>query len=96
MSRRRFLVAWDVADSKRLRAVRRCAEDFGHPLQKSVFLCDLKREEAARFRLRLGKILKPSQDQVVFLDLGPDQRDPADYLTVLGLAVSLPERIVVV
>ena len=96
MSRRRFLVAWDISDPRRLKAVRRCSENFGHPLQKSVFLCELDREEKAKYLHRLRRIHKAAHDQIVFIDLGPDTRDTDDFIESLGLPANLPGRPIVV
>ena len=41
MARRRYLMAYDVADPKRLRRICTLMEDHGERLQYSVFLCDL-------------------------------------------------------
>jgi CRISPR-associated protein Cas2 len=39
--RRRYIVAYDIADPKRLRATHKALTGVGDPLQESVFLCDL-------------------------------------------------------
>ena len=39
--RRRYLVAYDVADAKRLKKTHRTMHGFGDPLQYSLFLCAL-------------------------------------------------------
>ena len=41
MSRRRYVVAYDIREPKRLRQVHSAMKAFGYPLQYSVFVCDL-------------------------------------------------------
>ena len=48
MSRRRFLVAYDIREAKRLRTVHTAMKAFGNPLQYSVFVCDLDPSEKVR------------------------------------------------
>lgn len=96
MKRHRHLVAWDIAHPRRLQKVRKIALDFGNPLQKSVFVCELTGAEKGRLQERLAKVLKPSEDQVVFLDLGHCEREVEEFLEWLGLPCALPESVRVV
>ena len=41
MSRRRYLVAYDIRDDRRLRSIAVCTEGYGNAIQYSVFVCDL-------------------------------------------------------
>ena len=46
MARRRYLVAYDIREDRRLRNVATCMEGYGDRIQYSVFVCDLSEEEA--------------------------------------------------
>jgi CRISPR-associated protein Cas2 len=41
VARRRYLIAYDIAEPRRLRRICSIMESFGERLQYSVFLCDL-------------------------------------------------------
>jgi CRISPR-associated protein Cas2 len=70
VARRRYLVAYDIADDARLRRVHSVAKAYGYSLQYSVFLCDLDRAELVGLKWRLGEEIKHSEDRVVIIDLG--------------------------
>ncbi|MBE3590569.1 MAG: CRISPR-associated endonuclease Cas2 [Firmicutes bacterium] len=68
-----YLVAYDIADEKRLRAVHKTVKGFGEPLQYSVFLCALNEVQLARLKARLLDVIYARADQVLFVRLGPAQ-----------------------
>lgn len=70
MARRRYLIAYDIAESRRLRKVIKLMEGYGERLQYSVFLCDLSGLERARWEGEIRVILNLAQDSVVCIDLG--------------------------
>jgi CRISPR-associated protein Cas2 len=45
MARRRYLVAYDIRDDRRLRSIAGCMEGYGTRIQYSVFVCDLSDRE---------------------------------------------------
>jgi len=50
MARRRYLVAYDIRDDRRLRSIAGCMEGYGTRIQYSVFVCDCSdRIPALRF-----------------------------------------------
>lgn len=63
------LVAYDIADPKRLRKVARACEDFGVRRQFSVFFCRLSPVDLVRLRSRLSDVIDLDRDQVVFIPL---------------------------
>jgi len=75
--RRLTLVAYDIADPKRLRRVHKVVRDFGDPLQYSLFLCALSRQDAAVLETRLARAINQAEDQVMLLDLGPEPKRTA-------------------
>ncbi|KZS61459.1 CRISPR-associated endonuclease Cas2 [Mycobacterium ostraviense] len=71
MTRRRYLMAYDIADPKRLRRVCTLMEDHGERLQYSVFLCDLSVAELAELEAAVTAAMHLVEDSVVRIDLGP-------------------------
>ncbi len=63
------LVAYDVADPRRLRKVARVCEDFGLRRQFSVFLCRLSPTDLVRLRSRLYDAIDLDRDQVLLIPL---------------------------
>jgi len=70
MARRRYLVAYDIRDDKRLRNVAVCMEGYGTRVQYSVFVCDLSDREAVLMRGDVEARMKVSEDSVMIVDLG--------------------------
>lgn len=70
MARRRYLVAYDIRDDRRLRAVAVCMEGYGTRVQYSVFICDLTDREKFLLRGDLEARMKMSEDSIMIVDLG--------------------------
>jgi CRISPR-associated protein Cas2 len=64
-----WIIAYDIADPKRLRKVARTCEDFGLRRQYSVFACRLSPVDLVRLRSRLYDIIDLDRDQVLFIPL---------------------------
>ncbi len=64
-----WLVAYDIADPKRLRRVAQTCEDFGFRRQYSVFLCRLTATDLVRLKARLYDMIDLQKDQVLFIPL---------------------------
>ncbi len=64
-----YLVAYDIANPKRLRKVAKTCEDFGLRKQYSVFLCRLQVVDLVRLKSRLYDVISLDQDQVLFVPL---------------------------
>ena len=86
--RNTFLVTYDVCDDKRLRKVFRAMRDFGDHLQYSVFECQFTAVDLARCRALLSDLIKHTEDQVLFIDLGPTEGRGERVITALGQAYS--------
>lgn len=69
--RKIYLVTYDIRDEKRLRKVFRTMRDWGDHIQYSVFECQLSPMDLTRLKAELKEIIHCSQDQVLFVDLGP-------------------------
>lgn len=70
MERRRYLVAYDIANPRRLRAVHRIVVAHGDSLQYSVYLCDLTEVELVGLRGKLRDVIHHGEDAVSIFDLG--------------------------
>lgn len=90
MTRRRYLLAYDIRDSKRLRKVHKSATAYGWAMQYSVFICDLDHIELLDLQTEIGDTIHHGEDSVAFIDLG----DPADRgrqcFDFMGVAARLP------
>ncbi len=80
--RRLFIVAYDISDPKRLRKVYRTLRGYGDHLQLSVFRCDLTASQRIELAAKLRHTIEDSEDQVMFVDLGPTdgRAHTIDYL----------------
>ena len=58
------LIAYDIADPRRLRRVALACEDFGLRVQKSLFECWLEEERFDRFWERLTSLIHPGEDSL--------------------------------
>jgi len=90
MPRRRYLIAYDIADPARLRSVHQTVKGFGYALQYSVFVCDLSEMERIGLKSRLRDILHFGKDQVVFVDLGKPEARGTDCFEFMGIHPTLP------
>jgi CRISPR-associated protein Cas2 len=70
MARRRYLVAYDIRDDRRLRSIATCMEGYGTRIQYSVFVCDLSDRERVLMRGDVEHLMKMSEDNVMLVDLG--------------------------
>jgi CRISPR-associated protein Cas2 len=70
VARRRFLIAYDIADPKRLRRICKSMEAYGDRLQYSVFVSDLSPSELVHARAEVEAAMLMTEDSVVIVDLG--------------------------
>lgn len=87
MARRRYLLAYDISDSARLRLTHKTAKRYGYSLQYSLFVCDLDRTELTNLRWDLSRVIHHSQDRVAIIDVGAASNINFEFL---GLQPSLP------
>ena len=69
--RQTYIVCYDICDDKRLRRVFKTLRGWGDHLQYSVFRCELTHRELVELRAELGAIIHHTEDQVLFVDVGP-------------------------
>ena len=94
--RKRYLIAYDVADDKRRNAIFKALMGNGDHVQFSVFLCSLNQVELERLKGSLQEHVNVRQDQVVILDLGPADSELAARLECIGKSYTPPARVLVI
>ena len=71
MTTRFWIVAYDIAEPKRLHAVAAVLESTGMRVQKSVFECVLDAAAFADLRARLSECIDPASDRVRYYPMCP-------------------------
>jgi len=94
MARRRYLVAYDIRDDRRLRKVATCMEGYGTRVQYSVFVSDLSDRELILMRGDLEYLMKLSEDSVMIVELG--QAGESGRFLFLGQREKLPTSAAVI
>ena len=79
-----YLVCYDICDDKRLKKVFKTMRNYGDHLQYSVFECQMTATDLVRCRTDLGAIIKHSEDQVLFVNLGPAEGRGDRVITAMG------------
>lgn len=94
--RRSYLVCYDIADDRRLRRVFKIIRGYGDHLQFSVFECQLTAIDLARLRAFLSSEIHHTEDQVLFVDLGPSEGRGDRVITALGKPYSAVDSPVII
>jgi len=81
---RKLLVAYDIADQKRLRKVADVVEGYGYRMQYSVFVCHLSQSDIEKMKNALLKVINHATDQCLFIDLGPSSSDDSSSIETIG------------
>ncbi len=84
--RQRYIITYDIADPKRLRAVFKIMKGYGEHLQLSVFRCDLTRMNLATLKAELSEVIDAEKDQVLIVDVGPTEGRGEEVFESLGKA----------
>ncbi|MGD9417384.1 MAG: CRISPR-associated endonuclease Cas2 [Verrucomicrobiota bacterium JB025] len=74
-NRRIYLCTYDVSDDKRRTKLFELLKDHGEHVQFSVFLCSLTTTEVKRLGATAMEIIHRDEDQLLVIDIGPDQSD---------------------
>ena len=89
--RRRYLVAYDIRDDRRLRRVHKTVKGFGWSMQYSVFICDLDGVELMRLEMALAEEIHHVADSVAIIDLGDPAERGVRCFEFLGHRPKLPK-----
>ena len=82
--RNSYIVTYDISDGKRLRKIFKIMRGFGDHLQYSVFECQLTPTDLVRLRAALAAVIHHTEDQVLFVDLGPAEGRGDRVIAALG------------
>ena len=91
-----YVVSYDISDPKRLRKVFKLMKGYGEHVQLSVFRCELSHRMLVELRARLGGIIHHGEDQVMFVDVGPEEGRGSTSISAMGRAYKPPARCAVV
>ena len=94
--RQTYVVTYDVSDPRRLRTVFRILRGYGEHLQLSVFSCDLTAVELVELQAKLRVAIDAREDQVLFVDVGPQVGRSARAFSTLGRASVKAEVVAVI
>lgn len=83
--RSRYVVCYDIADAKRLRAVHKKMRGYGDPVQYSVFRCDLSPAERTLLVEALTELIHHREDRVMLIDIGPTDGRGRECIETLGV-----------
>lgn len=89
-NRRRYLVAYDIREDRRLRQVHKTMKGYGWPMQYSVFICDLDSMETIAMRTDIGAIINHAVDSIAIVDLGNPEERGRECFSFMGFARTLP------
>ena len=88
----RYMVCYDISDSKRLQKVHKKIKGYGEPIQYSVFCCDLTASEKTILWSALHQLINQREDQIMFLNLGNSMSQRAENMETLGRALTIREQ----
>ncbi|HTA89798.1 MAG TPA: CRISPR-associated endonuclease Cas2 [Polyangiaceae bacterium] len=94
--RNSYVVTYDISDPKRLRKTYKLMLGWGEHLQFSVFQCELTDRELLELRSELARVIHHTEDQVLFVDIGPVEGRATGAIEALGKPYVDPERIALV
>ena len=80
-----YLVCYDIADEKRLRKVFKTRRGWGDHIQFSVFECQLTPADLVKLRAELAGLIHHTEDQVLFVLLGPAEGRGERVITAMGI-----------
>ena len=92
MERIATIVAYDIADPKRLRRVFEICRGFGDHLQFSVFRADLTPRARAELVAALDGVINHNEDQILLVTIGPTEGTRVNKaFSALGRPYTHPE-----
>ena len=96
MSRRHYLITYDISDDKRRDEIFRTLKDAGNHTQYSVFLCQLNPRELAELKSVLTPLTNQAEDQILIVDLGAAIRAEDLQIEAIGRTFLPPTRTMIV
>lgn len=80
--RNRYLVCYDIRDTKRLTRVHKKMCGYGDHLQYSVFMCDLNDGELIIMRSDIEDIMNLREDSLIIVNAGMAEKSEPRIITV--------------
>ena len=74
-TRHKYLIAYDIADQKRLHQAHKKVEAFAIGGQKSFYECWLTEHEMSKFKSEVNNLIEPFDDRVFIFRI-PDNVEP--------------------
>lgn len=94
--KRRNLVAYDVPDDRRRTRLANCLLTYGDRIQYSVFVADVSPSSLIRLQDHIREIIDPSEDSVLFCDLGRVSELNESRFNFLGLERDITDNDVLI
>jgi len=94
--RRRYLITYDITDDKRRSQVFDACQREAEHTQYSVFVAELDERELTVMLGDLTELINAAEDQVLFADLGPAEREAGRIIAAIGRPYEPPVRALVV
>ncbi|WP_420638962.1 CRISPR-associated endonuclease Cas2 [Candidatus Poriferisocius sp.] len=88
--RKRYVVAYDIHDPRRLRKVHKTMVGYGWAMQFSVFVCDLDAIELLEMKRELGEVIHHGEDSVAMIDVGDPEQRGRECFQFMGVSTPLP------
>ena len=82
--RQTYLVCYDITEDKRRNRVFKVCKNHGDHLQFSIFECDLNAIELIGLQRELTEVIAKSEDQILFVHLGPSEGRGDRVIAALG------------
>ncbi len=86
-----IIVTYDISDTKRWRRIFKVMNGYGEWLQLSVFQCRLSPRRRAELETKLRGLVKPGEDHVLLIDVGPADRTRPTVASI-GQGFAMIER----
>lgn len=84
MANRSYMVAYDIANPKRLHKVNKLLKGYGERWQKSIFYCHIGTTRRKEMEIRLLNLIHQCNDQVMVIDLGANQKNVKSQISFFG------------
>lgn len=96
MSRKHYLISYDISNPKRLRRIARIMEGYGYRVQFSVFQCPLDDLRLEQLKADVVPAINSEEDQVLVVCLGPETEQTFRRFDSLGRPYRFAGRLTII
>lgn len=96
MSRKHYLISYDISNPKRLRRIARIMEGYGYRVQLSVFQCPLDDLRLEQLKADVGPAINSDEDQILIVCLGPETEQTFRRFDILGRPYRFAGRVTII